>query len=80
MEPNVTYPEMWPTRPDGYSGPIIDDLTKIHEYGLGLLTADVLTVAAGGKSFGTLGEGNLKDIDGILIPDTATSYGSRFRR
>jgi hypothetical protein len=80
MEPNVSYPEMWPTRPDEYSGPVIDDLTKIHEYGLGLLTADVLTVAAGGKSFGTLGEGNLKDIDGDLILETTTSYGSKFNR
>ena len=80
MKQNVTYPELWPTKPDDYSGPIIDDLTEIHDFGLGLLTADVLTIAAGGKSFGTLGEGNLKDIDGNEIPDTVTSYSSKFRR
>jgi len=47
---------------------------------MGLLTADVLTVAAGGKSFGALGEGNLKTNAGVDISSTVTTYGSKFKK
>jgi hypothetical protein len=47
---------------------------------MGLLTADVLSVAAGGKSFGALGQGNLKTLAGVEIPNTVTSYGSKFKK
>jgi hypothetical protein len=47
---------------------------------MGLFTADVLTVAGGGKSFGTLGEGNLKTNAGADISGTVTTYGSKFRK
>ena len=75
---------MWPSKPNAYNGPVIGDgvgnLQKFYEFGMGLLTANKLTAAAGGKSFGALGEGNLKDVDGVLIPDTVTTYSSRLRR
>ena len=47
---------------------------------MGLFTADTLTMAAGGKSFGALGQGNLKNSAGEEIPDTITTYGSRFEK
>ena len=47
---------------------------------MGLLTADVLTVAAGGKSFGALGQGNLKTTAGVDIASTVTTYGSKFKK
>ena len=47
---------------------------------MGLLTADTLSIAAGGKSFGALGEGNLKNSAGEEIPSTVTTYGSRLTK
>ena len=47
---------------------------------MGLFTAYTLTMAAGGKSFGALGQGNLKNSAGEEIPDTITTYGSRFEK
>jgi hypothetical protein len=55
-------------------------LDNLFTYGMGLLTADVLTVAAGGKSFGALGEGNLKTNAGVDIASTVTTYGSKFAK
>ena len=47
---------------------------------MGVLTADVLTVAAGGKSFGALGQGNLKDSAGVELSNTVTTYGSKLAK
>jgi hypothetical protein len=84
----VQHPYVYPTAPMPYSGPIFEKgvtntvgyLEKISSHGLGLLTADVLTKAAGGKSFGTLGEGNLKTFANVEIPNTVTTYGSKFKK
>ena len=85
----IPYPETYPTFPTPYSGPRYDSGTtlpaenyieKIEDFGMGVLTADVLTVAAGGKSFGALGQGNLKDSAGVEIASTVTTYGSKLAK
>jgi hypothetical protein len=75
--------------PSPYSGSKYDSsvtastvgyLQQLYSFGMGLLTADVLTVAGGGKSFGALGEGNLKTNAGVDISNTITTYGSKFNK
>lgn len=85
----VPFPSAWPKSPSEYTGPryiaTVDSdsqnyIQTIETFGLGLLTADILTVAGGGKSFGALGQGNLKTNAGVDIPNTVTTYGSKIRK
>ena len=83
------YPDLFPSQPTPYTGPGFGSdstgtlggvIEQIYDFGMGLFTADTLTMAAGGKSFGALGQGNLKNSAGEEIPDTITTYGSRLEK
>jgi len=79
VKPPVPVTPIAYTGPELYSsGTVLNYLQTVETWGLGLLTADVLTMAGGGHAFGVLGEGIDTSLGAKLAAEDSSSCSASY--
>lgn len=77
-EIKVERPDQKPIKPVEYTGWVPDSSSIVR--GLGQITAGLMTVSGGGRSYGVLGEGNKVDYDNGTLKYDVNHYSVRRQR